>query len=248
MKERIALIDADHALYICCYNKKDSLIEKSLEDVYNALDEYITHLIELVNPSKYLLLLSPKKTFRNDIADTYKAQRKPSTINYLREGKQYLIDKWGAKLHENLEADDCCLILEKLLKDKYEVVIVSPDKDIHNTEGYRFIPRDKVIKYTTREEDLEFFWTSMIKGDGVDGVKSIPGRGEAYAKKLFASNYIDKKTHAQQVLQAYIDHFGEYVGIEEFYKNYRLLKILQDYEGFEFNEQNLIDIGSKESI
>src|ERR1017187_7753503 len=122
VKEIVNIIDADFITYLICYNKKDSLIDKTLEEIYKGIDDYVNHLLMIVKPSKYILFLSPKKTFRNDVNSNYKVQRKPSDICFLREAKEYLKNKHDAILVENLESDDCCLILEKLLKDKYKVV------------------------------------------------------------------------------------------------------------------------------
>lgn len=69
--------------------------------------------------------------------------------------------------------------------------------------------------------------------DSADNIKCLPGKGPAFAEKLFL-NIDDVESYRNLVLQEYINKFGEEVGIEEFYKNYKCLKIKDSYEGMEF--------------
>jgi 5'-3' exonuclease len=65
-------------------------------------------------------------------------------------------------------------------------------------------------------------WTQVITGDSIDNIKGIPGKGSAFAAKVFKQD----EPYRNLVLLSYILEFGEYKGIEEFTKNYKLIKLL----------------------
>ena len=67
----------------------------------------------------------------------------------------------------------------------------------------------------------------MIIGDSSDNIKGIPGKGKAFVNKLFEEQTNNLR---DLVFKTYLEHFGEYLGIQEFYKNYMCLKILDDYD------------------
>lgn len=236
-KEKLIIIDGDYIPYKICYNKKESdgsIKIKEVHEIYSIITFYIHNLLEITEATKYIGYLSPKKTFRNDINSLYKANRKPSEINYLKEAKLYLEEKYKFNMFLGLESDDCCLITENLLKDKYDIIIVSPDKDVINTCGKRYNSNKQEFSECNKQEEELFFWKSMICGDAVDGIKGLPGKGIKYAENLFErlDEYNLPINKRECVFNEYIFHFGEYKGIEEFFKNYMSLYILREREGF----------------
>lgn len=59
--------------------------------------------------------------------------------------------------------------------------------------------------------------------------KGIPGKGIKYAEN-FITNCDKNCLHYEvEVFREYLNHFGEQKGIEEFYKNYKSLKILDEW-------------------
>lgn len=242
-KNRVSIIDADFIPYYICYNKKDET-PKTLDDIYVGINKYMTFLLDITKATRFVGFLSPKKTFRNDINTEYKAQRKTSDICYLHEAKVYLKEQWRCLIFDNLEADDCCLILENQLKNDYNITIISPDKDIRFTEGNRYNPNKNEFSVCTKDQSDEYFWKSMIIGDSADNIKGVPGKGIKFAEKLF-----DIKTRYEATtLMIYVDYFGEYKGIEEFYKNYKSLMILRECEDFKFDINDLIYYDYKERV
>ena len=74
----------------------------------------------------------------------------------------------------------------------------------------------------------------MITGTH-NNTKGLPGKGPVFADKLFL-NIDDVESYRNLVLNEYITKFGEENGINEFYVNYKCLKIKDSYEGIEFLE------------
>ena len=81
----------------------------------------------------------------------------------------------------------------------------------------------------------QYFWGSVITGDTADNIKGIPGKGPAFIKKLW-EECKEINLFKSRVICEYINYFGEEAGIDEFYKNYKCLKIKDSYEGIEFIE------------
>lgn len=255
MGNRCALIDADYLMYLVCHNKKDSDHIKTLDECKQQVDECITAILLSTKATHYICALTMGRGFRYSIFPEYKANRKKlEKPLYFTEVRDYIIEKYKAISHSGLEADDIvniiktnndCLILDGLSFDIY--FIVSNDKDLLMLEGIHYNPgKDKWID-TSREQAEIYFWTSMITGDSSDGIKGIPGKGVKWAEKLFNNSDNFDRSRSSLVLEAYVDYFGEELGIEEFYKNYKCLKIVNSWEGFtipepnEFKTSNLID-------
>jgi 5'-3' exonuclease len=66
--------------------------------------------------------------------------------------------------------------------------------------------------------------------DSVDNIKGIPGKGKVAAEKIMEGI----KCPPARILKNYVEHFGEDEGIEQFYLNYKMLKIL-DKPAYGFN-------------
>jgi 5'-3' exonuclease len=143
---------------------------------------------------------------------------------------------------EGIEADDAVSIYKNMYDTMgKESIICSPDKDVLMLPGKHFNYR-KMEFVVTNEAEAEYtFWTDMIAGQSGDNIKGIPGKGPAFAKKLFEEN--PSVRYRTSVLNAYIDHFGEREGIYEFYKNYMVLKIMTNPQDLlETNEPYLIPV------
>lgn len=233
---RLGIVDSDFMCYISCHNKKQedgSIIEKSLEQVYQDIDSYINTLFLDLNLTHYLGCLTIGKGFRYKIYPEYKANRKDKIpMPFLKEAKQYMIDKWKFTYHNELEADDLCNIYYFYYQEVDEIYRMSTDKDILNLSGSNYDCKNKKVINISCEQAEKYLWTSMITGDNVDNIKGIPGKGIKYSEKLFNI----KTRYEATTLIEYVNYFGEYKGIEEFYKNYKCLYILDRYEGLEIPE------------
>ncbi len=230
-EKRVAIIDSDSILFYTCYSKKDEP-QKSLEDCYNAVDSFMYNLFNLTESTHYILYLTTgKESFRYKIYPEYKGNRKyKETIQYFKEVKQYLIDKYHAQVDLRYEADDLCLITKNRYKsdpEYSEVFISSPDQDMLSLEGRHYnYKKNQWIETSKKEASLKF-WEDMICGQTGDNIKGIPGKGKKFTEKLFDSTSF----YADLVLNEYILHYGEHKGIKEFYKNYMCLKIVEEDHG-----------------
>lgn len=230
MEDKIALIDADSLIYISCYNKDDNL--KTLEECKNTADEFIKNILDATKTSKFLLFLTIGKGFRYKVYTEYKANRKDlKPLAHYVEVRQYLIDKYKAYNHPELEADDLCLIYSKKLPNSF---ISSPDKDVLMLEGRHYnYKKHKWVKVNKDEAD-NHFWTSMVTGDVIDNIKGIPGKGEKYAEKSleFCNEFErspDKYCRSIAIYRQYLHYYGEHEGIKQFHQNYSCLKIVDEW-------------------
>lgn len=230
----IGLIDADSIPYVVCYNKIGEP-EKTLEDAIKQANSYLQGLINGSGINEFHLFFTTGRNFRYDVYPEYKANRKfnekPPFFNEVRD---YLIKEYDGIHGYNLEADDLLVIYKNMYIAKQNMyVVISADKDITNLFGCNYDIKNDVINLVTQDYADRYFWKSMITGDTADNIKALPGKGPAFAEKLFL-NIDDIESYRNLVLQEYINKFGEEVGIDEFYKNYKCLKIKDSYEGMEF--------------
>lgn len=242
---KIALIDADGLIYINCHNKKDAPI-KTLEDCKRSVDNMIQQILISSKANEYLLFLTVGKNFRYSIYPEYKANRKyGDKPEHFDRIKEYLITDYKSIYGYNLEADDLINIYKNKLDDSF---ICSSDKDLLMLEGDCYNYKTHKWTKTTKDVASYNFWFSMITGDTVDNIKGIPGKGPKYAERLHSvcKKEDEEISYQMFVLNEYIIHFGEQLGIEEFYKNYKCLKIVDEQEGIEINTPLKFNLFSNE--
>ena len=245
MSYKVALVDADSIIYFCLYNKKD-VIPKTLEECKASLDGYIYKIIYTTEATHFILALTIGKNFRYSIKSDYKGGRSTEKPLYFNECREYLIDKYSAIHHSDLEADDLVNIYNKNIPSSF---ICACDSDIlEGLEGSHFNYKKFEWIITSKEQANYKFWSSMIAGTH-NGISGLKGRGIKYAEKLIG----DAETYPDKVLLAYINNFvNEELGIQEFYKNYKCIKILDKYENLEikapieYNRAQYIDNNVKE--
>ncbi len=68
--------------------------------------------------------------------------------------------------------------------------------------------------------------------------KGIPGKGVKHAEKVLDNEVLlaNDMNYAEMTFSEYLDLFGEQKGIEEFYKNYKSLKIVDEWNGYQVKE------------
>ena len=230
----IGLIDADMISYICCYNKIGEP-EKTLEEAISSVNSYLQSLLNNAQIEEFHLFFTLGKNFRFTIYPEYKANRKNNEKPpFFNEVRDYLIKEYNGIYDNNYEADDLLNVYKnKYIEDRVSYIVISTDKDINNLFGVNYDIKNNSVRLVTQDYADRYFWKSMICGDVADNIKAIPGKGPAFAEKLFL-NIDDVESYRNLVLNEYINKFGEEVGIDEFYKNYKCLKIKDTCENMEF--------------
>ena len=228
-----ALIDADSLIYIACYCKPDE--PKELDDCKFIISKLIQDIVDNTRASNYLLFLTVGRGFRYKVYPAYKANRKGEKPVHFNEVKQFLIDKYGAIHHPELEADDLCLISNKVIPNSF---ICACDKDMIYLEGTHYHYKKNEWITTTKDEALKLFWGDMIQGQSGDNIKGIKGLGEKFVENFMLNLPTDTDLNIyfrNSILQLYINKYGEYEGIHHFYTNYKCLKIVESWsESLEF--------------
>lgn len=230
----IGLIDADFIPYIVCYNKIGEP-EKTMEEAISSANSYLSGLINGSKIDEFHLFFTTGKNFRYDIYPEYKANRKNNEKPpFFNEVKEYLVKEYSGIHGYNLEADDILNIYKnKYIADLTPYIVISTDKDINNLFGLNYDIKNDVARLVDTEYAEQYFWGSVITGDTADNIKGVPGKGPAFIKKLW-EECKEINLFKSRVICEYINYFGEEVGIDEFYKNYKCLKIKDSYEGMEF--------------
>src|SRR5262245_47369559 len=144
----------------------------------------------------------PGRTFRDDLAADYKANRKPmpdalaAQIPLVHRACEAL----GVPIitQERYEADDVIgTMAERASADGYQVAIVTGDKDFFQLvrDGIRvYNPRDEGAWYDATAVKEKFGVTPgqvvdalALMGDTIDNVKGVPGIGEKGARDLIST-------------------------------------------------------------
>lgn len=241
---KIAVIDLDSIIFSAAHPNKVYDInhipikvdgkfvyeEKSEEQMLKTADKIMNSILTKTKSTGYIAYVKGVGNFRYAINPEYKANRNKQSPIWWNCIRDYLITKWGAIQPNNIEVDDAVSITVRKVDNSF---ICALDNDLLGLEGTHYNWRlDKWITVSMEEAEQKF-WSDMITGQPGDNIKGIPGRGKKYAERLI--KYCDESDlcYHTQVLDEYIQHFGEPLGIDEFYKNYKSLKILETYEDFE---------------
>jgi len=228
-ENKTVLIDADSILYIAGWNDFYKCYNTDIELIKMSADKLVSNILITTKATHQLGFFSVGKSFRRELYPSYKSNRdnlkRPDHLKALRE---YLVKEWLFIELDYYEADDAVSICSNIIENN---IITSIDKDVLMLYGAKYNYKKSLETFTSMEDAKMFFWKSMIIGDSVDGVKGLAGKG-----KVFAENYLkefNKLEYSLDVFKLYLETLGEIQGIEEFYKNYKLLKILERDDKFE---------------
>jgi DNA polymerase-1 len=173
----------------------------------NAVYIFVTMLRKLVkehNPEFIAASFDlPGRTFRDDLAADYKANRKPMPDDLAAQIPlvHRACEALGVPIltHDRYEADDVIgTITERAANEGYQVAIVTGDKDFFQLvrEGIRvFNPRDEGAWYDEMGVKEKFgvrpdqvVDVLALMGDTIDNVRGVPGIGEKGARDLIATH------------------------------------------------------------
>lgn len=163
--------------------QEDDPVQFSLAAIKKAL-EWI--LIEFKQDP--LLVISGKTNFRDRVATIkpYKGNRlnAPKPPHY-HEMREYLVEKLGATVSVDEEADD---VLGQWQWTCRDTCIVSQDKDMKTIRGahYNWVKK-KHFNISPLQADLFLLW-QVIQGDRTDNIPGLKGFGVKTATKIIQEN------------------------------------------------------------
>jgi DNA polymerase-1 len=186
------LIDGDTLTYRAAFSNDG----QTVTGVCEKLDELMSNILNVTNPyateHDYQVFLTGKGNFRNDLTETYKANRsgkeKPILLPLAR---QYLIDSYNATVSEGEEADDAIAIEATRLHPN--CVIVSVDKDFRQIAGTIYNPGKDTWETVTEEAARLNFYEQVLTGDRVDNIIGVHKVGPKTAQKMLANCKTDEE-------------------------------------------------------
>ena len=211
VKQKTLLIDGDIIIYqpCCIFNLDD---DQSRRQIARHISNKIDKLLEDSGCTRYMMFVTTKFNFRDDLVNDYKANRKEEDrpVN-LAWAKRYCIAKLKNFYRKGLEADDLLGIYQG-----EDTVIWSTDKDLRQLWGEHLDEETREIITVTKEGRLEekhwvtesgnkrnkiYFegtiglYYQMLVGDSTDNIigcakreevvtKSGPNKGQVSIKRV----------------------------------------------------------------
>ncbi len=229
-KTILLAIDADY--YIFAAACRCEIIEDAIEDITATFSDLQIEIIDaldqagITGTTKTLLALSCRREdgFRRDVLPSYKANRddkeKPALMGEL---VAYVKAKFDCIEAPRLEADDVLGILGSAPSDKYEVVMVSIDKDLKTIPGLLYNSQKKTLTRTDEETANYHFFMQCLMGDSTDGYPGLPRCGPKRAALVLDDGtpswgkvLREYREGEAQVLQYVEDHDIEYKSLRNF--------------------------------
>jgi DNA polymerase-1 len=210
-KPVIYLIDGSSQMYRAYHapirTAEGGLLRNAQGRPTNAVYIFVTMLRKLLNEHQPQYIAAsfdlPGRTFRDELAADYKANRKPMPDELAEQIPMVhaACEALGVPIltSERYEADDVIgTLAEKAAASGFDVAIVTGDKDFFQLvrDGIRvFNPRDEGTWYDA-EGVKEKFGVSpgqvvdvlALMGDTIDNIKGVPGIGEKGARDLIAAH------------------------------------------------------------
>jgi len=206
---------------------ESEVIPLSNDDADMIVDTMIKGIITNTNSTDYIVYLSGKTNFRNQVATIreYKGNRsdsvKPIHYDYIRE---YIADKHPTVVSDNCEADDLCAMRlysefkkakASKRKSDCEAILCSIDKDLRNIPGHHYNIANKVSDWVSPKEANRHFAMQLLTGDSTDNIPGISYFSDKKKKigKKTAEKIIGEATTIEElhslVEAVYIEWAGE---------------------------------------
>jgi 5'-3' exonuclease len=208
------IFDADSLIYASCFKRKDERLDKddlfetdvdvAFKKFNTGLQGYLDFLKEQVTIDEMVFCNGSKNNFRNQITDTYKANRTAKRPDILGSLHNLVKFSYDSVYGDGVETDDVVATLwaEEVAKNGIDsVIIMSIDKDYRQFPCwlYDYNYKSRELVKISEAEALNNFYSQMIVGDSADNIKVCKGYGKAYALKLFK----ESKSEFSLVSQTY---------------------------------------------
>lgn len=186
-KTNLTILDADSLCWILSYKfrNKETLSKLNLSEV----NLFVKDILSTTKADFYIGFVGGEgKNFRKYLDPQYKGNRPELPEFFVKHGptiKQILLDIWKFIPTSHIEADDACSICANELKDKYNITVASPDKDLRQISDVTIYNYDKhTSEVITKLEGIKSLATLLLMGDTSDNIKGIPGVGKVGANKI----------------------------------------------------------------
>jgi len=197
-------IDGDVVAYAVGFKSQDDTLEEAL----TAVDATLQTIINSCGDEGIIYLTDSGSNFRIDEASSafpYKGHRKDAEKpKHLEAIRQYMIDKYDAKLQVGQEADDALAI--GAVQHGHGIATI--DKDLDGVPGYHYNWKHERTYYVTEVEADRFFYTQLLTGDATDNIPGLFKRtgAKAMAKIKAPLEELEKPADMyQHVKQVYMD-------------------------------------------
>jgi 5'-3' exonuclease len=178
----IAIMDLDTLPYIFGWTHED------VEMGMRAIDGWLISVMDYLKVSESVGFIKGVDNFRLINDPNYKSKRKDSIAPDIRARIDRLYEYLMEIATESVdaEADDYCSIqMYQELSDGKNPVVVHVDKDLNQIPGWHYNPKKNDAYFVLPEEGYTVMIKQLLSGDYTDGVVGIPGRGPAWAEKVF---------------------------------------------------------------
>ena len=152
------------------------------EEAIKAVDNKINYIMHNVKAKKYQLFLTGKGNHRIAKAKLweYKGNRKNTPKpEHLHTVRGHLINHWGAKVVDNLEADDVLSIIGcqgwYACPDNPKTAIVTIDWDNMNSPGVIYNHNNDEFVFNTEDDANRYLFIQILCGDAAtDNIQGLP--------------------------------------------------------------------------
>lgn len=264
----IVLFDYDSFIYKCSYRIVDiaqirrwfeagrtkewmaeQIVKRSINRLAKSGDELFEEMEDVgikIDHIEYYITAA-RKSIRKELYPAYKANRKRN--KWVSKVRAALLSSQFAVTSDEFEADD--LIYDRAMDlEESEYVVLTMDKDLKQIPGIHFDYYRKPnqgdepgkepcrgLDVVSEDQATRFFWYQMLTGDHGDNIKGVHGIGPKRAEKILDG----KPTEELETIVAatYYKKAGDN-WIEEFKKNYFLLKLGTKQREYPISEQREI--------
>ena len=193
-RQAIALIDGDLYLYRACAAAEEEIdwgddiwsLMTDLKEAKKIFQTFIDNICDDLETGNFIIALSDKHNFRNEIEPTYKGGRKKvrKPVGY-RSMKHWIKNTYRWVQTPMLEADDVLGICGS--HPDHNVIMVSDDKDLKSVPAKLYRPMSQEYLDISEAEADRFFFKQALMGDATDGYSGCPSVGEKTAEKILGS-------------------------------------------------------------
>lgn len=256
--QKLLLIDSDFLMYKVCYNQvltETEIMygiqnEKTLQETLDLIDWYLEE--KIFKPTKadyYIGFLGGTGNYRYLVDKNYKAGRSTERPPYFKEAKQYLVDKYGFVVVDNIESEDAVGItltrLSTELKQDYNgfwfnyiepldvaIIVVKQDHDLDQLTGSFYNPVTAEWTDISKAQADYNLYRQVISGCATDKVQGLFRYGKAKADKVLKDcTTVEELKNA--VIAEYIKYYKDSAtGLLEYSKTWDLIHILREKEDF----------------